>query len=76
MADVRWHGRCFDHGVMTRSTVTLILPNAQGIASVKPQLAGMMIRRRRGGGVSFAPIDARLARAQLAAISSVNKISR
>jgi hypothetical protein len=54
--------------VMARSTVTLILPNAQGIASERVQLAGMLIKRRRGGSVTFAPIDARLARAQLAAI--------
>jgi len=53
--------------VMAKPTVTLILPNAQGVASTRPQLAGMMIKRRRGG-VTFAPIDARLARAQLAAI--------
>jgi hypothetical protein len=53
---------------MAKSTVTLILPNAQGIASERVQLAGMLIKRRRGGSVTFAPIDARLARAQLAAI--------
>ena len=61
--------------VMARSTVTLILPNAQGIASERVQLAGMLIKRRRGGSVSFAPIDARLARAQLAAIHAT-KVSR
>jgi hypothetical protein len=61
--------------VMARSTVTLILPNAQGVASMRPQLAGMMVRRRRGGSVTFAPIDARLARAQLTAIQAV-KVSR
>jgi hypothetical protein len=61
--------------VMARSTVTLILPNAQGIASERVQLAGMLIKRRRGGSVSFAPIDARLARAQLAAIHAT-RISR
>jgi len=55
--------------------VTLILPNAQGIASERVQLAGMLIKRRRGGHVSFAPIDARLARAQLAAIHAT-KVSR
>ena len=60
---------------MARSTVTLILPNAQGIASERVQLAGMLIKRRRGGHVSFAPIDARLARAQLAAIHA-RKVSR
>jgi hypothetical protein len=60
---------------MARSTVTLILPDAQGIASERLQLAGMLIRRRRGGRVSFAPIDARLARAQLAAIQAI-KVSR
>jgi hypothetical protein len=54
--------------------VTLILPNAQGVASMRPQLAGMMVRRRRGGSVMFAPIDARLARAQLTALQT--KISR
>jgi len=54
--------------------VTLILPNAQGIASERVQLAGMLIKRRRGG-VSFAPVDARLARAQLAAIHAT-KVSR
>jgi len=59
---------------MARSTVTLILPNAQGIASERVQLAGMLIKRRRGG-VSFAPIDARLARAQLAAIHAT-RVSR
>jgi len=61
--------------VMARSTVTLILPNAQGIASERAQLAGMLIKRRRGGSVTFAPVDARLARAQLAAISSI-RVSR
>jgi hypothetical protein len=61
--------------VMARSTVTLILPNGQGVASTRQQLAGMMVRRRRGGSVTFAPIDARLARAQLNAISSV-RVSR
>jgi hypothetical protein len=56
--------------VMAKSTVTLILPNAQGVASTRAQLAGMMVRRRRGGSVTFAPIDARLARAQLAALAT------
>jgi hypothetical protein len=60
---------------MANSTVTLILPQAQGVASTRPQLAGMMVRRRRGGSVMFAPIEARLARAQLSAIS-VMKVSR
>jgi hypothetical protein len=60
---------------MDRSTVTLILPHAQGIASARPVTAGMMVRRRRGGSVMFAPIDARLARAQVAAIQYV-KASR
>jgi hypothetical protein len=64
--------------VKANPTVTLILPNAQGIASMRAQLAGMMVRRRRGGSVMFAPIDARLARAQLAALvtSSAGKVSR
>jgi hypothetical protein len=61
--------------VKANSTVTLILPNAQGVASTRAQLAGMMVRRRRGGSVTFAPIDARLARAQLAAITAL-RISR
>jgi len=61
--------------VKANSTVTLILPNAQGVASTRAQLAGMMIRRRRGGSVMFAPIDARLARAQLAALHAL-RISR
>jgi len=60
--------------VMARSTVTLILPQAQGVASVRPAMAGMMVRRRRGA-VTYAPIDARLARAQLTAIHAV-KVSR
>jgi hypothetical protein len=60
---------------MTRSTVTLILPHAQGVASSRPAVAGMMVRKRRGGSVMFAPIDARLARAQLSAIQSI-KVSR
>jgi len=55
--------------------VTLILPHAQGVASMRPAMAGMLIKRRRGGSVTFTPIDARLARAQLAAISAV-KVSR
>ena len=59
---------------MARSTVTLILPNAQGIASERPALAGMLIKRRRGA-VLYTPIDARLARAQLAAIHAT-KVSR
>jgi len=42
---------------------------------MRPAVAGMLVRRRRGGSVSFAPIDARLARAQLAAIQTV-KVSR
>ena len=61
--------------VMARSTVTLILPHAQGVASMRPALAGMMVRRRRGGSVMFTPIDARLARAQLTAIHAA-KVSR
>jgi hypothetical protein len=61
--------------VKANSTVTLILPNAQGVASTRAQLAGMMVRRRRGGSVMFAPIDARLARAQLTAIQAL-RISR
>jgi hypothetical protein len=61
--------------VKANSTVTLILPNAQGVASTRAQLAGMMVRRRRGGTVTFAPIDARLARAQLAALQAL-RISR
>jgi hypothetical protein len=56
------------------SKVTLILPDAQGVASTRATLAGMMIRRRRGGSVMFAPIDARLARAQLAALQA--RVSR
>jgi hypothetical protein len=60
---------------MARSTVTLILPQAQGVASTRPAMAGMLVKRRRGGSVTFTPIDARLARAQLAAISAV-KVSR
>jgi hypothetical protein len=56
--------------VKANSTVTLILPNAQGVKSSRAQLAGMMVRRRRGGCVVFAPIDARLARAQLAALAT------
>ena len=60
--------------VIARSTVTLILPHAQGVASMRPALAGMMVKRRRGG-VIFTPIDARLARAQLTAIHAV-KVSR
>jgi hypothetical protein len=60
---------------MARSTVTLILPQAQGVASIRPQLAGMLVKRRRGGSVMFAPIDARLAKAQLSAIHA-SKISR
>ena len=60
---------------MTRSTVTLILPNAQGVASERPAAAaGMMIKRRRGG-VLFAPLDARLGRTPIAAIHAV-KVSR
>lgn len=55
--------------------MTLILPNAQGVASTRPVLAGMLVKRRRGGSVSFAPIDARLARAQLTAIQSI-KVTR
>ena len=55
--------------------MTLILPQAQGVASMRPAMAGMLVRRRRGGSVTFAPIDARLARAQLAAISAL-KVSR
>jgi hypothetical protein len=35
----------------------------------------MMVKRRRGGSVMFAAIDARLARAQLGAIQAV-KVSR
>jgi hypothetical protein len=60
---------------MAKSTVTLILPHAQGVASTRPVLAGMLVKRRRGGSVSFAPIDARLARAQLTAIHAI-RVSR
>ncbi|HUQ11852.1 MAG TPA: hypothetical protein VM146_16175 [Steroidobacteraceae bacterium] len=56
--------------------MTLILPNAQGVSSTRAQLAGMMVRRRRGGSVIFASIDARLARAQIAAIASAARVSR
>jgi len=59
--------------VMQRSTVTLILPNAQGVASERAALAGMLIKRRRD--VVYTPVDARLARAQLAAIHAT-KVSR
>jgi hypothetical protein len=38
-------------------------------------MAGMMVKQRCGGSVMFAPVDARLARAQLAAIHAV-KVSR
>ncbi|MEO8064224.1 MAG: hypothetical protein ABI821_15930 [Pseudomonadota bacterium] len=55
--------------------MTLILPHAQGVASMQPVTAGMMVKRRRGGSVMFTPIDARLARAQLGAIHAV-KVSR
>jgi hypothetical protein len=60
---------------MTRSTVTLILPHAQGVASMRPAMAGMMVKRRRGGSMMLAPVDARLARAQLTAIHAI-KVSR
>ena len=60
---------------MARSTITLILPQAQGVASTRPATAGMLVKRRRGGSVMFAAIDARLARAQLAAIHAT-KVSR
>jgi hypothetical protein len=60
--------------VTAKSTVTLILPNAQGVASERAAMAGMLVKRRRGV-VLYAPIDARLARAQLAAIQLV-KVSR
>jgi hypothetical protein len=53
----------------------LILPQAQGIASMRPALAGMLVKRRRADSVMFASIDARLARAQLSAIRTV-KVSR
>jgi hypothetical protein len=71
----KWHSHCYSFAVMARSTVTLILPQAQGIASTRPTLAGMLVRRRGGSRVMFAPIDARLARAQLTAIQAV-KVSR
>jgi hypothetical protein len=61
--------------VIARSTVTLILPNAQGVASTRPAMAGMMVKRRRDGRVTFATIDARAARAQLTAIHAV-RVSR
>ena len=54
--------------------MTLILPNAQGIASERAALAGMLVKRRRGE-VPYTPIDARLARAQLTAIHA-SKVSR
>jgi hypothetical protein len=60
---------------MAKSTVTLILPNAQGIASERAALAGMLVKQRRRGVVLYAPVDARLARAQIAAIQAV-KVSR
>jgi hypothetical protein len=64
--------------VKANPTVTLILPNAQGVASTRATLAGMMVRRRGGSGVMFAPIDARLARAQLAAMvtNPASRVSR
>jgi hypothetical protein len=67
-------GVALSYTVKARSTVTLILPHAQGVASMRPAMAGMMVRRRRGV-VIYAPIDARLARAQLTAIHAV-KVSR
>jgi hypothetical protein len=60
--------------VTAKSTMTLILPNAQGVASERAAMAGMLVKRRRGV-VLYAPIDARLARAQLAAMQLV-KVSR
>ena len=54
--------------------MTLILPNAQGIASERVAMAGMMVQRRRGT-VIYTPVDARLARAQLTALH-VMKVSR
>jgi hypothetical protein len=60
--------------VTAKSTMTLILPNAQGVSSERAAMAGMLVKRRRGV-VLYAPIDARLARAQLAAIQLV-KVSR
>ena len=54
--------------------MTLILPYAQGIASERAAVAGMLINRRHGQ-VDFAPVDARLAPAQLAAIHAT-KVSR
>jgi hypothetical protein len=60
--------------VTAKSTMTLILPNAQGVASERAAMAGMLVKRRRGV-VLYAPIDARLARAQLAAVQLV-KVSR
>jgi hypothetical protein len=71
----RWHARCFISFVTSTSTVTLILPHAQGVVSLRPAMAGMMVRQRVRGSVMFAPIDARLARAQLTAIQSI-KVSR
>ena len=61
--------------VMARPTVTLILPNAQGVASVHHALAGMLVKQPRRGRVMFTPLDARLARAQLSAIQAI-KVSR
>jgi hypothetical protein len=60
--------------VTQKSTVTLILPNAQGIASERVAMAGMMVHRRRGT-VIYTPVDARLAQAQLTALH-VMKVSR
>jgi hypothetical protein len=60
--------------VTQKSTVTLILPNAQGIASERVAMAGMLVQRRRGH-VTYTPVDARLARAQLTALH-VMKVSR
>jgi hypothetical protein len=42
---------------------------------MRPAMAGMMVKRRRGGSVMFASLDARLAKAQLTAIHAV-KVSR
>jgi len=68
-------GVALSYTVIARSTVTLILPNAQGVASMRPAMAGMMVKRRRDGRVMFTTIDARAAKAQLSAIHAV-KVSR
>ncbi len=55
---------------MTQPTVTLLIPSDGRGATARPVLAGMLVKRT-DGRVNFSVVDARLARACLAAVCAI-----